>query len=322
MSKDQRHYFKELRLQQFRALVALSRFSTFAAAATALRLSRTSVWQQIRALEKEFNCALVRTRGHRVELTNEGRRLVELASPLVEGFDSLQLAFDASRGELTPSLVVATTPTCLAYELRDAISQVRGLFPKARLTFLDRNSPAAIELLEQGEADVAIAARLEEHPKKPSLEYFPFTIYDFTLICPLGHPLTRKRALTLADIAAHPLILPGKAANCRPRIEERFSRAGLFQQLNIALECSFPVALFEYVSSGLGVALTPLSPRLWRGLTSPATLKGPDVVLRNAAGLFGNEPVYYIRRSGGFETPFAAKFRELVLGQPAAKATG
>lgn len=315
MSQAQRHYFKELRLQQFRALVALARFSTFAAAAAALRLSRTSVWQQIRALEKEFNCALLRTRGHRAELTSEGRRLVELASPLVEGFDSVQSAFDAGRGELTPSLVVATTPTCLAYELRTAISRVRQLFPTARLTFLDRNSPAAIELLEQGEADVAIAARLDEHPKQPALEYFPFTTYHFTLICPLGHPLTRQRTLTLADLAAHPLILPGKAANCRPRIEERFNRAGLFQQLNIALECSFPVALFEYVSSGLGVALTPLSPRLWLGLKSPATLKGPDVVLRNATDLFGSEPVYYIRRRGGFETPFAAKFRELVLSQ-------
>ena len=90
--------------------------------------------------------------------------------------------------------------------------------------------------------------------------------------------------------------------------------------MNIALECSFPVALFEYVSSGLGVALTPLSPKLWRGLKSPATLTGHDVVLRSAGELFGSEPVYYIRRSGGFETPFAAKFRELVLGQPAAQA--
>lgn len=321
MSKDQRHYFKELRLQQFRALVALARCQTFAAAATALRLSRTSVWQQVRALEKEFDCTLVHTRGHRGELTADGRKLVEMVSPLVEGFDSIRSAFATGRKEAPPTLVVATTPTCLAYELRDPIGKIRAEFPTAQLNFLDRNSPAAIELLDHGEADVAIAARLDELPEKPSLEYLPFSSYPFTLICPLGHPLLRVRKLTLEAIAAHTLILPGKAANCRPRLEERFGRAGLFKHLRIALECSFPVALFEYVSSGLGAALTPLSPRLWRGLKSPATLKEQGVVLRDATDLFGREPIFYIRRKGGFETPFAARFRELVLQTPTTTAT-
>lgn len=321
MSHDSRHYFKELRLQQFRALIALSRHATFAAAAKALRLSRTSVWQQVRALEKEFRCALVRTRGNRAELTAEGRKLVELAGPLVEGFDSVPSAFAAAQRDLAPALVVATTPTCLAYELREPIGKIRGLYPKAQLTFLDRNSPAAIELLEQGEADVAIAARLEEQPLKATLEYTPFTHYAFTLICPAGHPLLRQRALTLEDIAEHPLILPGKAANCRLRIEERFGHHGLFAKLNIALECSFPVALFEYVSSGLGVALTPLSPSLWRGLKSPATLKEQGVVLRDASELFGRETIHYIRRRGAFETPFASRFREFVLGRSPFKQT-
>ncbi|HSH95646.1 MAG TPA: LysR family transcriptional regulator, partial [Roseimicrobium sp.] len=296
MSKDPRHYYKELRLQQFRGLMALARWQTFSAAAAALKLSRASVWQQVHALEKEFGCSLVRTRAHRVELTAEGHKLVELVSPLVEGFDSVKTAFEAARSDLPKTLAIATTPTCLAYELREPIEQMRRKFPDVHLTFVDRNSPAAIDLLEHGEADVAVAARLDEWPERPSLEYLPFTAYPFTLIAPPGHELLKKKKLGLGDFAAHPLILPGKAANCRLRLEERFGRAGMFGKLNVVLECNFPVVLFEYVSSGLGVALTPLSPILWRNLESAAGLKERGVKLRDVSDLFGQEPIYYVRR--------------------------
>ena len=81
-------------------------------------------------------------------------------------------------------------------------------------------------------------------------------------------------------------------------------------------ECSFPVVIFEYVSNGLGVALTPVSAELWRGRTSPAPLEKFDVVLRDVTDLFGHEPLYYIRRRGQLESPQLATFRELVLGKP------
>src|SRR5688500_20407671 len=82
MSESPRFYFKELRLQQFRGLVALARWQTFTAAANALGLTRASVWQQVRALEQELTSTLVRTRGHRVELTDAGHKLVEMVAQI------------------------------------------------------------------------------------------------------------------------------------------------------------------------------------------------------------------------------------------------
>src|SRR5262245_7788481 len=69
-----RRFFKEIRLQQFRSLVAVSRWQTYSAAAGALKLTRASVWQQVRGLEQQFSTTLVRTRGKRVELTPAGSK--------------------------------------------------------------------------------------------------------------------------------------------------------------------------------------------------------------------------------------------------------
>ena len=307
MSDPTRHYFKELRLQQFRSIVALASWQTFSAAATALRLTRASVWQQVRSLEQEMACTLLRTRGHRVEFTAAGHKLVEIVAPLVAGFDSVKAALHASiRGDLPQTLVIAAAPSFFIHELREPIARIHAEHPALHLTFLERNSPAAIDVLDQGGADLAIAARPTHVPAKASLEYLPVAVYPFALICPPGHPLLAKKRLVLSDFTRHPLILPSNATYCRQHFDAVLGRAGLLEKANIVIESNFPVMLFEYVRLGMGVALTPL----------PSTPSLPwdhsAVVLRNIAQLFGQEPIYYVRRKGQFETPHAARFRALV----------
>jgi len=309
MSESPRHYFKELRLQQFRSLVALARWQTFSAAADALKLTRASVWQHVRSLEQEMACTLVRTRGHRIELTPAGHKLVEIAAPLVAGFDSVKAALHASiRDDLPQTLVIAAAPSFLIFELREPIARIHQEHPALHLTFLERNSPASIELLDQGGADLAIAARPEGVEARRSLEYTPLNVYPFTLICPAGHPLLKKRAQSLRDITRYPLIMPSSATYCRQQFDSVMSGAGLLDKVNMVIESNFPIMLFEYVRLGLGVAITPLPSG------SPAPWTQPDVELRNISHLFGDEPIFYVRRKGQFETPYAARFRALATG--------
>lgn len=308
MADPSRHYFKELRLQQFRGLVALARWQTFSAAATALGLTRASVWQQVRSLEQELACTLLRTRGQRVEFTAAGEKLVEIVAPLVAGFDSVKAALQSVIGEEgRQTLVIASPPTFLVHELREPIARIHAENPELQLKIIERNSPAVIELLEQGGADLAIAARPESVAPRPALEYTQIAIYPFMLICAPGHPLLEKSKVTLRDLTHHPLILPAPGAYCRQQFDAVLSRAGLLEKVNIVLESAFPVMLFEYVQLGLGVALSPLPSQ-----PGPAWDRS-DVVRRNVEHLFGVEPIYIVRRRGEFETRCAARFRELVI---------
>ncbi len=305
-----RHYFKELRLQQFRGLLAVVRYGSFSKAASVLQLTRASVWQQVRALETEFGCVLVEPSGKQVRVTADGRRLAEMAAPLVEGFDSIKAAFcDASTSSV---LTIATTPGCLAYELRGAVEVVRGLYPGAKLMFHDRNSPSALDMLEEGAVDVAVAARFEEWPEKSELEYLPFTEHPFCLIAPEGHPLLEISDLQLADMARYPVLLPGPSANCRPRLERMLRGAGVWGELQITLECNFPASLLEYVDAGLGIAISPVPPALL-AQGGGASLPGRRTRLRDLSGLLGKEPLFYVRRRGWVETVIASAFRQAVL---------
>ena len=58
------------------------------------------MWQQVRALEREFEADLVTVQASEVLLTEDGELLSRLASPLIDSFDGIRSLFAERRGQL------------------------------------------------------------------------------------------------------------------------------------------------------------------------------------------------------------------------------
>src|SRR5919198_1392685 len=87
-----RHAYKEIRLQQLRSFCELARLGSMTAAAASLGLSQPTVWEQVHALERALDVPLVERQARGCRLTETGRRVAELAVPLVQGMASFQRA--------------------------------------------------------------------------------------------------------------------------------------------------------------------------------------------------------------------------------------
>lgn len=304
-----RRFFKELRFQQLRALVEVARLKSFASAAHVLDLATPSVWQQVRGLEEEFGVEFVRVQGKQVELTDAGVAFVELAAPLVAGFNSLHEAFASRTGSVPKRLVLASTLQLLKNELRQPLAEYRRLHPDVRLTIIDRPSAQARQTLEAGEADIAVVGVLGSLPGA-SLVATRLTAYPFVLLAPAGHPLARTNRLTVRAIARYPLVLPSVAANSRSRVDEVFRRAGVADQLNIVADGSNFDLLLDLVTQGFGVSVVSVSPFILKKLMKPDRKR--SVVVRNLVRLCGEETIVLLRRAGRFEPPHHRAFSELV----------
>ena len=121
-----RRYFKEVRFRQLRALMEVAETGSFTDAAERLGLSIPSVWQQIRALEDEFELELVVQSGKGVRLTAEAEEMVRMVAPLVEGFDQIRERFGNRSGQREKRVVIATTPSLLSNELDGGCSVSAG----------------------------------------------------------------------------------------------------------------------------------------------------------------------------------------------------
>jgi len=301
-----RRYFKELRLQQFRALMEIFRQGTFTAAALALGLSRTSVWQQIRSLEDDFGVEMAIVRGQKLSLTPEGRQLLEMVEPIVDGFDGVKTAFLDRLGRMKRRLVVATTTSLLNFELRAAVESYGKLHPDVSLSLVDRTSAAALELLSHGHADIAIVGRVPALKDQPILKAQTLLHYPFVLACPKKHELVSRKGFKLSDLLRYPLIIPSVGTNARQRIETVLQQAGMMDDIRWVLDSNNAGLLLTYVEQGLGIALGSMSPFLIKECAD-------RLAFRDVCDLFGTEEVLLVQRKQRYPLAHVSRFAEVVL---------
>ncbi len=300
-----RRFFKELRLQQFRALLEVARKGSFTAAAKSLGLSRTSIYQQIQGLESDFGVELTIVRGHQMSLTADGVELVAMIEPVVESFDGVKNVFLDRRGRLKRSLIVASTISLIQYDLRAAIEKYRASHPDVSLSLVDRTSLASLELLLHGKADVAIVGRVSDFGDERNLKIRPLMHYPFVLACPKKHELVTSKKFKLDDLMRHPLILPSVGTNARSRIDEVFARSGLAGKISVALDSTSANFQLGYVEQGMGIAMVSLSPVLGR------TYAG-RIQFRDVSDVFGREDVLIVQRQQRFPLKHVTDFIETV----------
>jgi hypothetical protein len=100
--------YQEIQLAQLRSFCLAATEGNFTSTAKALSLSASTVWQQVRALERELQAKLLCRQGRAVELTGEGRLLksgfLRVVLWCVAWFGVLGIAAAAAGAEGQPSL--------------------------------------------------------------------------------------------------------------------------------------------------------------------------------------------------------------------------
>lgn len=253
MNRD--HRYKEIQLAQLRSFCLAATEGNFTAAAKALGLSASTVWQQVRSLERELKAKLLRRRGRAVELTDEGRLLLELVQPHVGGLDSLRRFFEARREGVRQELVVASGAYLFAHHLPRPVQQFRAEHPAVQVTLRIAAWSALQRVVERGETDVGVLACDPDVPRSPYLEYEHLFDEQLSLLVPAGHPLLRTKRPTAQELAKHPLILPPKGGADRRAIDRILRKHDLTDRVRTALVCGLVDVAKKYVATGVGVAV-------------------------------------------------------------------
>ena len=235
--------------------------------------------------------------------------LVDLAAPLVEGFDSLRGMFEGLQKAVPLSLRVVAPAPMLSGSLRLPLLAYRKQFPNVKLTLMDRPSFAARKVMENDEADLGvIGVALGDEPLK-QFHVRHLQRYPFQLICPKDHPLAKLAKIRLLDLVKEPLLLSSPESSSHRQIRHVFAQAGLAEKMNVTMTATDRALLLGYVGMGLGVAIGTGSNTATLGKPLPGEI---ETVHRDLSGVFEYEEVVLIQRKGRFEFPHVQAFREIV----------
>lgn len=227
------------------------------AAADALFTSQPGVSKQVRLLEEELGVDIfVRNGKHIAEITPAGKRILEYTRKLLLEAENIRNIAEEFRATDKGELSLATTHTQARYALPPIIGAFRERYPQVAL-HLHQGSPQQIaKMAAEGTADFAIATEALEHFEQ--LVMLPCYHWNRSVLAPPDHPLAKKFGdgklkITLADIAAYPVITYTFGFTGRSKLDQAFAAHGL--RPDVVLTAVDADVIKTYVRLGLGIGI-------------------------------------------------------------------
>ena len=193
-----------MEMHQIRYFLAVARMLNFTRAAEECHVAQPSLTRAIKQLEEELGGDLFRRERNLSHLTEFGQRMLPFLQQCYESAHSAkQLAQSLKTGNVQP-LSVAMSHAVNITVIIDHLTELTRSFSGLEIRFLRGTANEIGEFLKKGEADVAIAGKLDEDWGR--LDAWPLFTEKIYLAVNLEHPLARTPAFDLTKLAKERLI--------------------------------------------------------------------------------------------------------------------
>ncbi|MBZ9668107.1 LysR family transcriptional regulator [Mesorhizobium sp. ES1-3] len=243
-----------LTLTQLRYLIAVARHGSVTGAARALNISQPSISVAIDAIEKDFDQKLfVRQRGSGVSLTSFGRVAVAKARQVLAETDEL-LGLGKVNSAIGGELVLGCFEDLAPYFAPGLIRAFSERHPAVAVIVRDET----FETLGRRLADAAVDLGLSYDLGLPS-HFARILLHELRphALLPAGHALAGRPEVSLADLAAYPLITTDQPHSWQHMLD-------LFRSRGLSPVADMRTSSFELqrsmVANGFGVAVSYTRP--------------------------------------------------------------
>jgi len=233
-SLKQQFHYKTNRLQQLRGFCYAAQFGNISKAAVHMGLTHASVSLQIKALEGDMGVRLFIRHGPRIALTEEGRSLLALSLPHIEGIDRIQEVFHTElASQQRTELHIAANSTTLNFILPDVLKCYLGEHAHIYVTIHYAEHDEAMDKLARGEVDVAMLPKRAHKPFPAACEYIPTHHFTPSLITRPDHPLAGRCNLSVAEISGYELTLPAEDLRVIDALYDIFPAHNITKKLRV-----------------------------------------------------------------------------------------
>jgi len=238
--------------RDLRAVVLVSRYLSFIAAAAELRLSQPGLSRIIRKVEQELGAALFHRSTRQVTLTAAGAQFIPIAERLLHdialGVEAVRDLRDQTRGQVAIGCPMSIAQTSLV----GIVLEYRRRHPNVTVMIREGLQSLIREEVLNGVLDFGlgfIPGPIEALLVEPLYEG------SFHVVFHKDHPFATRREVALRDMRDEPLISMPPAANQRQIFDGAAAGAGY--RLNHVITVNTYATLFELLRARAGVAILP-----------------------------------------------------------------
>src|SRR5262245_7228342 len=193
-----------MEMHQLRYVLAVASPVNFCRGAEHCRVAQPSLSQQIQKLEAELGERLFDRMKREAKLTSHGEAFLRRAVRILEEVDAAKREAREANNLLHGTFTIGVLPTIAPYLLRDVLITFSQKFPGVETVVHEDTTARLITQLLAYEVDLALASR---PINEGSLEVRELFSEELKLALPPGHPLTRKRVVSITDLRQEQLIV-------------------------------------------------------------------------------------------------------------------
>jgi DNA-binding transcriptional LysR family regulator len=259
----------ELTVQQIQFFCEVFDRESYAEAARQLGMTAPSLWSQVQLLERRYGVILFEKTGRRVTCTADARRLRELYRPVLNGLES---TFEIVRpdGDHPQAITMVTGMRMALEELPAAVATFHKQYPKVALRWQHADNMVAQEMVEQGDADLAVMLDTAAEHRSSCLQFKTVYRIEYLAIFPARHGLAKKATLRLGDLLSEPLVIGHPETFIRRALDVAIHQSNFTSPIQVAVETSNSAITIGCVRQGMGVGIIAgkANGRLLSGLRS------------------------------------------------------
>jgi LysR family transcriptional regulator of gallate degradation len=214
-----------VRSAQLDALDAVVEHGNFSVAARARRLSQPSIHRSARELEAALGVPLFEKTSYGVSPTREAEKLSRRARLAFAELEQARAEVGALQGEERGRTVISALPLARSYLLPAALLEFTQLHPRHAVTIIEGTYEHLFAGLRSAESDVLIGA-LRDPP--PATDVVQEHLFDdpLAIIARSGHPLARRRRITVAALREFQWIAPRSGSPLRVHFDALMASTG------------------------------------------------------------------------------------------------
>ncbi|MGW0709255.1 LysR family transcriptional regulator [Streptomyces sp. NPDC002643] len=252
--------------RHLRVLRAVAATGSFSAAGRELGCTQPAVSQQMKALETSVGTPLLVRGGREMRLTEAGEALVRHAVGILAGLTAAEEEVAAIAGLRAGRVRLVSFPSGSSTLVPTALAALRAAHPGTRVSLEEAEPPHSVEMLREGECDIALAFRYEgttgaenaenaddDEKEWDDLVVRPLLTDRLVGLVPQGHRLARTPSIGIGELAGEPWI--AGCPRCRGQLVRVCESAGFTPRIDFATD-DYP-AVVGLVGAGLGVAVLP-----------------------------------------------------------------
>jgi DNA-binding transcriptional LysR family regulator len=242
-----------MELRQLEHFVAVAEERHFTRAARRVHIVQSGLSASVRALERELGAPLFARSTRRVELTEEGRALLEEARAVLAAADRARDAVAAVRGLLRGRLSVGVMQRVAGVDLPATLGRFRERHPDVEIRLRQAGASVLVEDVRAARLDFAFVAVPAAQLR--GVTHTPVVADPMVLACAPAHRLAERRAVRLSALAEEEFVEFQTGWGVRIALDQAFAALGV--QRRIACEVNDTPTLLDLVAHGLGIAVVP-----------------------------------------------------------------